>query len=204
MLTENLLRGMWPQGNSKVPGLIEAMAAAAPTVFTAHGLNNDLVIAHAMAQFTDYGIDPATLIHALQNHDELTLELIHFWGAHKDDRFAFRGGQVTGAELRTTIHKEMYESLIGSRAPYNLKSGDGIACTTPSLIAATLGLSDVSRITQEQADEIGMAGEAHAEEIKDLPLGQLRAGEELEEALHLAALAVGHLRDHPDAPVAGM
>jgi len=101
-----------------------------------------------------YGIDPATLIHALQNHDELTLELIHFWGAHKDDRFAFRGSQVTGAELRATIHKEMYESLIGPRAPYNLKSGDGIACTTPSLIAATLGISDVTRITREQSEEI--------------------------------------------------
>ena len=25
-----------------------------------------------------FGIDPA-LIHALQNHDELTLELVHFW-----------------------------------------------------------------------------------------------------------------------------
>ena len=28
-----------------------------------------------------YQIDPAGLIHALQNHDELTLELVHFWTA---------------------------------------------------------------------------------------------------------------------------
>jgi putative chitinase len=52
MLTENLLRGMWPLGNSKVPGLIEAMAANAPAVFAKHRLTSDLVIAHAMAQFT--------------------------------------------------------------------------------------------------------------------------------------------------------
>ena len=30
----------------------------------------------------DYKIDPASLIHALQNHDELTLELVHFWTLH--------------------------------------------------------------------------------------------------------------------------
>lgn len=102
----------------------------------------------------DYGIDPATLIHALQNHDELTLELIHFWGVHKEDRFPFRGGQVTGGELRATIHKEMYESLIGARAPYNLKSGDGIACTTASLIAATLGIQDLTKITPDQVEQI--------------------------------------------------
>ena len=37
-----------------------------------------------------YQIDPAGLIHALQNHDELTLELVHFW-THKDATFTFRG-----------------------------------------------------------------------------------------------------------------
>ena len=38
-----------------------------------------------------YQIDPAGLIHALQNHDELTLELVHFWTRHKDATFTFRG-----------------------------------------------------------------------------------------------------------------
>ena len=36
----------------KVPGLVEATAAIAPTVFPKYGLNNDLLIAHAMAQFS--------------------------------------------------------------------------------------------------------------------------------------------------------
>ncbi|MCB0183787.1 MAG: maltose alpha-D-glucosyltransferase, partial [Caldilineaceae bacterium] len=39
----------------------------------------------------DYGIDPAALVHALQNHDELTLELVHFWTLHKDDPYTLNG-----------------------------------------------------------------------------------------------------------------
>ena len=39
----------------------------------------------------DYGIDPASLIHALQNHDELTLELVHFWTLHANDTYTSAG-----------------------------------------------------------------------------------------------------------------
>ena len=37
----------------------------------------------------ELGIDPASLVHALQNHDELTHELVHFSTAHKDDVFTY-------------------------------------------------------------------------------------------------------------------
>ena len=53
MLTENLLLGMWPHGDSRVNGLIEAIAASAPTVFAKFHLDSDLTVAHAMAQFTE-------------------------------------------------------------------------------------------------------------------------------------------------------
>ena len=33
MLTLKIMQTMWPDGNNKVPGLIEAIASAAPTVF---------------------------------------------------------------------------------------------------------------------------------------------------------------------------
>jgi len=52
MLTLELMQEMWPHGNAKIPGLIEAIAGAAPTVFPKYGLNSNLVIAHAMAQFS--------------------------------------------------------------------------------------------------------------------------------------------------------
>ena len=60
MLTEDMLRALWPNGDLKVPGLIEGIAAAAPAVFPAFALTNDLMIAHAMAQFGhEYGAGQA-------------------------------------------------------------------------------------------------------------------------------------------------
>lgn len=38
-----------------------------------------------------FGIDPASLIHALQNHDELTVELVHFWTLHAHDMYLYKG-----------------------------------------------------------------------------------------------------------------
>ena len=52
MLTARLLRAMWPDGNSRVPGLIEAIAAQATVLFPKFGFDSPLTIAHAMAQFT--------------------------------------------------------------------------------------------------------------------------------------------------------
>ena len=52
MLTLDILVELWPNGDGKVPGLVEATAAAASTVFPKYGLNNNLLIAHAMAQFS--------------------------------------------------------------------------------------------------------------------------------------------------------
>lgn len=52
MLTRALMQSMWPHGNSKVPGLIEAILEAAPRVFPQYGLTDKLVVAHAMAQFS--------------------------------------------------------------------------------------------------------------------------------------------------------
>jgi putative chitinase len=52
MLTLEMMQQLWPHGDTKVPGLLEGIAAAAPAVFPKFGLNNDLTIAHAMAQFS--------------------------------------------------------------------------------------------------------------------------------------------------------
>jgi putative chitinase len=52
MLTLDVMRQMWPHGDDTVEGLIEGVAAAAPTVFPKYGLTSDLLIAHAMAQFS--------------------------------------------------------------------------------------------------------------------------------------------------------
>jgi trehalose synthase len=99
----------------------------------------------------DFGIDPASLIHALQNHDELTLELVHFWTLHANDVYNYQGQTWQGRVLRLHIREIMYERLSGKDAPYNLKFvTNGVACTTVSIITAALGISDLSTITEEQ------------------------------------------------------
>lgn len=101
-----------------------------------------------------YRIDSAGLIHALQNHDELTMGLGHFTGAHETDQYSFRGTQVSGKQLRTLVHEDMYSRLLGERAPYNLKFGDGVASTTATVITAALGIRSLSRLTPADTQKI--------------------------------------------------
>jgi trehalose synthase len=104
-----------------------------------------------------YQIDPASLIHALQNHDELTLELVHFWTRHKDTTFTFRGKTLKGSELRDVIRAEMHERLLGPAAPYNLEAANGVSCTTATVAAAALGIRDLTRLTDAQRQAIQRA-----------------------------------------------
>ena len=104
-----------------------------------------------------YQIDPAALIHALQNHDEITLELVHFWTRHKDALFTFRGKQMKGSELRELIRAELHGHLIGRSAPYNLKAANGVSCTTVTLVAAALGIRDIGNLTDAQRRDIQRA-----------------------------------------------
>src|SRR5262247_3860392 len=104
-----------------------------------------------------YRIDPAGLVHALQNHDELSLELVHFWTRHKDTTFTFRGTSMTGGALRETIRAEMHGRLMGPAAPYNLKASNGISCTTVTVAAAALGIHDLERLTPAQRQDIQRA-----------------------------------------------
>ncbi|CRM22910.1 MULTISPECIES: maltose alpha-D-glucosyltransferase [Pseudomonas] len=101
------------------------------------------------------GIDPGSLIHALQNHDELTLELVHFWTLHAHDTFLYQGQTFPGNILREHIREQMYERLAGEHAPYNLKFvTNGVSCTTASIITAALGIRDLDAITQADIQQI--------------------------------------------------
>ncbi|KTB54989.1 maltose alpha-D-glucosyltransferase [Pseudomonas syringae] len=108
-----------------------------------------------LRQVHAYGIDPASLIHALQNHDELTLELVHFWTLHAHDTFHYQGQTFPGNILREHIREEMYEKLSGEHAPYNLKFvTNGVSCTTASIITAALGIRDLDDITDADIQQI--------------------------------------------------
>ena len=101
-----------------------------------------------------FSVDPAGLVHALQNHDELTMGMAHFGGTHAQELFPFRGGRLSGEQLRATVREEMYSRLILKDAPYNLRFGDGVASTTASIIASALGIKDISQLTAAEVDKI--------------------------------------------------
>jgi putative chitinase len=48
----NTLYNLWPAGDALIPGLRDAMAAAAPDVFEKYAFDSSLVIAHFMAQIS--------------------------------------------------------------------------------------------------------------------------------------------------------
>ena len=95
----------------------------------------------------ELGVDPASLVHALQNHDELTYELVHWSTGHRDDVFTFKGEELTGEALGDSVRQDLLNHLTGENAPYNqVFTTNGIACTTATVIAATLGITDLDTI----------------------------------------------------------
>ncbi|HKQ01983.1 MAG TPA: maltose alpha-D-glucosyltransferase [Actinomycetes bacterium] len=105
-----------------------------------------------------HGLQPIRLVHALQNHDEMTYELVHFAMGHKDDLFRFRGAELTGGELAVRIRTELIERLTGEAAPYNaIFTTNGIASTTVTIVAAALGYTDLTDLSQAQTERIRQA-----------------------------------------------
>ncbi len=103
----------------------------------------------------ELGVDPASLVHALQNHDELTYELVHWATGHRDDLYTYKGAEITGGALAESVRRDLCEHLTGQNAPYNLVfTTNGIACTTATVIAATLGITDLSTIDETDTARI--------------------------------------------------
>jgi trehalose synthase len=104
------------------------------------------------------GLQPIGLVHALQNHDEMTYELVHFAIRHKDDTFRFRGVELTGGELAVKIRNELIERLTGEAAPYNaVFTTNGIASTIATIIAGALGYTDLMNLSQVRIEKIKQA-----------------------------------------------
>ncbi len=149
-----------------------------------------------LAEMKEQRIEPGSLIHALQNHDELTLELVHFWFVHKDDRYTCFGKEWSGAELRGHIRAQMYSRLTGPAAPYNRRFVEnGVACTTASICAAALGISDLTSLSAEQIAQIQRLHLLLAAYNALQPGVFALSGWDLVGALPLPWAAVAHLAD---------
>jgi putative chitinase len=53
MLTIEIMRRRWPNGNQHIPGLIEGIVTTSDEVFPKYGLVTPMTVAHAMAQFSE-------------------------------------------------------------------------------------------------------------------------------------------------------
>lgn len=105
-----------------------------------------------------HGVEPASLVHALQNHDEMTYELVHFATLHKDDVFTYHHRSIRGGELAVAVRNDLLEHLTGDAGPYNATfTQNGIASTTATIIAASLGFTSIDDLTVEQIDQIKQA-----------------------------------------------
>ncbi|MGE2734599.1 maltose alpha-D-glucosyltransferase [Mycolicibacterium vaccae] len=96
----------------------------------------------------ELGVDPASLVHALQNHDELTYELLHWENGHRDDVYVYKDTEMTGEQIAHSVRSDLIENLTGPAAPYNqVFTTNGIACTTATVVCAALGIRDLDDIT---------------------------------------------------------
>ncbi|WP_152364042.1 maltose alpha-D-glucosyltransferase [Microlunatus speluncae] len=106
----------------------------------------------------EFGVEPVGLVHALQNHDEMTYELVHFATLHADDLFSYQGAEISGGDLAVKIRQDLLDQLTGDAAPYNATfTTNGIASTLGTIIAASLGITDLDRITEADVESIKRA-----------------------------------------------
>ncbi len=120
-------------------------------------LTGDAVLlrqAHRLLKEED--IELVSLVHDMQNHDEITYQLVEL--EHRADRsFAIHGKQITGRELRERTLEEMRTRAAGPGAPYNRlyrPQRDGVATTYAGFVAASLGIADPYHATPDQVERI--------------------------------------------------
>jgi trehalose synthase len=102
------------------------------------------------------GVQPVTLVHDLQNHDEITYQLVEL--DHRNDEPLTVGGKkLTGGQLRERLLGEMRARVAGEAAPYNLlyrPERDGVATTFAGFVAPALGVRDPYHATAEEVERV--------------------------------------------------
>jgi len=106
-----------------------------------------------LKMMVEYGIKPIGLIHALQNHDEITYELVHF-ERHGNDLFDFNDNKLSGSKIRQLVREQMEQCAITEKTPFNKLSGNGLCATFAGLCATALGISDIYNMTDDQIEMI--------------------------------------------------
>jgi trehalose synthase len=104
-------------------------------------------------------VQPISLVHDLQNHDEITYQLVEL-DARGDEVFQLNGRKILGRQLRERMLREMREKETGDRAPYNKlyrPEKDGLATTFAGFIAAALDIRDPYHASRGERGQIQKA-----------------------------------------------
>jgi trehalose synthase len=107
----------------------------------------------------DADVQPISLVHDLQNHDEITYQLVEL-DARGDEAFPVHGKEVFGRQLREQMLREMRAKAAGERAPHNKlyrPEKDGLATTFAGFVAAALEIRDPYNASRDEREQIKKA-----------------------------------------------
>lgn len=122
----NTLYNLWPDGDKKVPGLRDGIAAAAPAVFAKYGIDSPLLVAHVMAQISHEcgaGRD------VVENMNYTTKRIMEVWPTRfptTADAAPFSGNPRS---LANKVYNGRMGNRLGSDDGYNFRGRGGSQTT---------------------------------------------------------------------------
>jgi putative chitinase len=140
MLTLDMLKKLWPEGNDKMPGLIEGILEKSESVFQKYGISSELLVAHVMAQISHECGAGTDIVENLNYSAERMMQV---WPS----RFPTLQDAQPYAHSPMTLANKVYNgrmgNAVGSNDGWNFR-GRGATQTTGkegySLLAAKMGL----------------------------------------------------------------
>jgi trehalose synthase len=100
----------------------------------------------------DADIQPLSLVHDLQNHDEITYQLVEL-DARGEEVFELNGQEITGRQLRDRLLSEMRDLALSERGKGSRlyrSERDGLATTFTGFVAAALEVVDPDHASEEE------------------------------------------------------
>ena len=114
-LTLEMLRRLWPNGDSKVPGLVEGMVASAPVVFPKYGLVSLVSVAQAMAQFSHECGAGEEMVENIRYSAERAFEIWPSRFSSAADVYAKIGSFAGDPDFDTKLIDSVYGNRMGNR-----------------------------------------------------------------------------------------
>lgn len=131
----NDLYNLWTEGDKYIPGLRDAMAASAPTVFEKYGFDSNLVVAHFMAQVS---LECGAGLEVIENLNYSPQRLPQVWPS----RFPTIASALPYAHNPQLLANKVYNgrmgNVLGSNDGWNFR-GRGATQTTGREGYAALG-----------------------------------------------------------------